>query len=339
VIDGVVKSWFTGNELAFGTRNPRTSIYVQPYGFSELEQLIHQITSHLYAEEYNARYFSQGGTTKGIINIKSDPTINGVLDANQIEGFKRQWHAQISGLTGAWKTPIVQTPGLEYLNVNQSNREMEFEKWMNYLINIACAVYQIDPAEVNFPNNGGAGGSGGALFEGNAEGRLKNSKDKGLRPLLRHIEGMINKYIISRFSNEYVFNFVGIDAQTEKEVLDLDKDAVRVFKTVNEIRKERDMKPIDSGDIILDSTYIQYLNMKSQQDMMAQQGATMSEEDEEDEEVPEREEEYEGEEDINEEEQYDFGWEDSDVDIETEEEDIEKGLNKEGYKILEIFID
>lgn len=23
---------------------------------------------------------------------------------------------------------------------------------MNYLINIACAVYRIDPAEINFPN-------------------------------------------------------------------------------------------------------------------------------------------------------------------------------------------
>ena len=52
VIDGTVVSWFTSNELAFGIRNPRTSIYMQPYGFSELEQLITQITSHLYSSAY-----------------------------------------------------------------------------------------------------------------------------------------------------------------------------------------------------------------------------------------------------------------------------------------------
>ena len=92
VIDGTVQTWFTSNELAFGIRNPRTSIYLQPYGFSELEQLITQITSHLYAEEYNMKYFSQGGTTKGIINLKQDP--NGVMNTEQLESFKRQWRAQ-----------------------------------------------------------------------------------------------------------------------------------------------------------------------------------------------------------------------------------------------------
>ena len=71
VVDGTIVSWFTSKELAFGIRNPRSNINMQPYGFSELEMLIQQITSHLYAEEYNSKFFSQGGTTKGIINIKS----------------------------------------------------------------------------------------------------------------------------------------------------------------------------------------------------------------------------------------------------------------------------
>lgn len=136
--------------MAFCVRNPRTNIDTQPYGFSELEQLITQVTSHLYAEEYNSKFFSQGGTTKGIINLKTDPT--GIGNREQLASFKRQWMAQVNGLTGAWKTPVVQIPdGIEYINVSQSNREMEFEKWMNYLVNIVCAIYQIDPAEVNFP--------------------------------------------------------------------------------------------------------------------------------------------------------------------------------------------
>ena len=130
VVDGTIVSWFTARELAFGVRNPRTNINLQPYGFSELEQLIHQITSHLYAEEYNSKFFSQGGTTKGIINIKSDP--NGIGNKEQLDSFKRQWRAQVNGMTGAWKTPVLQVPdGIEYINVSQSNREMEFEKWMN----------------------------------------------------------------------------------------------------------------------------------------------------------------------------------------------------------------
>lgn len=269
VIDGMVVAWFTANELAFGVRNPRSSIYLQPYGFSELEQLVTQITSHLYAEQYNAKYFSQGGTTKGIINIKQDP--NGIMNNEQLESFKRQWRAQVSGLTGAWKTPVLQVPnGVEYINVSQSNRDMEFSQWMNYLVNIACAIYQIDPAEINFPNNGGVSGTGGGVFESSNETRIKNSKDKGLRPLLRFIEDYINKNIISEFSDEYVFNFVGMDEKSEEEVVELQSKEVKTYKTVNEIRAEHGKEAIEGGDVILDASW---LNYKQQMDAQGSMGS------------------------------------------------------------------
>ncbi len=65
------------------------------------------------------------------------------VSRTQLDAFRRQWTAQLSGTTGSWKTPVVSVEGLEYINVSQSNREMEYEMWMNYLINICCAVYQI----------------------------------------------------------------------------------------------------------------------------------------------------------------------------------------------------
>lgn len=274
VVDGTIVSWFTARELAFGVRNPRTNINLQPYGFSELEQLIHQITSHLYAEEYNSKFFSQGGTTKGIINIKSDP--NGVGNKEQLDSFKRQWRAQVNGMTGAWKTPVLQVPnGIEYINVSQSNREMEFEKWMNYLVNIVCAVYQIDPAEVNFPNNGGVSGNGGSVFESSQEVKLKNSKDKGLKPLMRFIESIINKFVVSKFSQDYVFVFTGLDEKSEEEKAELDTKQVKTWRTVNEIRKEHGEKPLENGDIILDPSYLNYIQQK---EMVAQQGEMGSDE-------------------------------------------------------------
>ena len=284
VVDGTVVSWFTAKELAFGVRNPRTNINLQPYGFSELEQLIQQITSHLYAEEYNSKFFSQGGTTKGIINIKSDP--NGIGNKEQLESFKRQWRAQVNGMSGAWKTPVLQVPdGIEYVNVSQSNREMEFANWMNYLINIVCAIYQIDPAEVNFPNNGGASPQG-SVFESSQESKLKNSKDKGLKPLLRFIESVINKFIISKFSQDYVFVFTGLDEKSEEEKAELDSKQVKTWRTINEIRKEHGEKPLENGDIILDPSYLNYIQQK---EMAASQGDMSGEEVPMEDEMPEEE--------------------------------------------------
>lgn len=274
VIDGKIVAYFTADEMAFCVSNPRTDIKVSGYGYSELEMLVHQITSHLWAEEYNSRFFSQGGTTKGILNLKG--TAEAPISPHQLESFKRQWLSQISGMTGAWKTPVVSVDGLEYINVSQSNREMEFEKWMNYLINIACAVYQIDPAEINFPNRGGAGGTGGGgLGDGGIEERLNHSKDKGLRPLLRFIESQINKHIISKFDRKFVFTFVGIDAKSEKEIADIRRLEITTYRTINEIRKEEGLPAIEGGDIILDAQYVSHLGQLKQQEMMSQMGGGM----------------------------------------------------------------
>ncbi len=267
IINNETVAEFDGSELAFGVRNPRTDINVQPYGLSELEILVQQVTAHLWAEEYNSRYFSQGGTTKGILNLKG---MN--IGKEQLDAFRRQWTAQLSGMTGAWKTPVVSVEGLEYINVSQSNREMEYEMWMNYLINISCAVYQIDPAEVNFPNRGGAGGSGGGgLGDGGIEDRLKNSRDKGLRPLLRFIESIINRHVLRRFSSDFSFNFVGLNGESESERMELENKQVRSFKTINEIRAEHDLEPVEDGDIVLDPTYTNYVLQKEQNQQMMQE--------------------------------------------------------------------
>lgn len=267
VIDNKMVNAFSASEMAFGVRNPRTSINLQPYGFGELEQIINQVTSHLFAEEYNSRYFSQGGTTKGIINIKGK---SGVGDRENIESFKRQWKAQVSGLYGAWKTPILQVPeGLEYLNVSQSNREMEFQQWMNYLINICCAVYQIDPSEVNFPNNGGVGGKS-SLINNDSSDKLDNSKDKGLRPLLAFLADLINKYLVAPFSDDFIFEFVGDGSKSDKEIAELESAAVKTYKTVNEVRAEHDMPPLENGDMLLDGVYAQAIIQAKQREQQLQ---------------------------------------------------------------------
>lgn len=276
VIDGEVRATFSDKEMAFCVRNPRTDIRLSPYGFGEIEQVITQITSHLYAEEYNGRYFSQGGTTKGILNIKTSPAgkdggVQGTIQNNQLEAFRAQWNSQVAGLTGAWKTPVLQVPnGIEYINVSQSNREMEFEKWMNYLVNICCSIFQIDPAEVNFPNNGGVGGTSGGLFQGNVEDKLQNSKDKGLRPLLRFLEDIINKHIVERFSDDFVFVFDGLDPENEAEKLENIVKQIHNFKTLNEVREEYGLPPIEGGHLILDASYINYISSKEYQESQEQ---------------------------------------------------------------------
>lgn len=270
VINGKIVAGFTADEMAFAVRNPSTDVETQPYGLSEIETIVRQVTSYLEAEDYNMRFFQQGGMTKGILNIKGEKGGPAPGDRQTLESFKRQWRTQVTGQKGAWKIPVFTLPGeLEFINIAQSGGEMVFEKWVNYLINIICGAYKIDPAEINFPNNGGVGGKGSSLFSGDGE-KIDNSKQKGLFPLLKFIENTINKNIIEKFNteDEYKFVFDGIDNESESEQVDLAKKKTESYMTINEVRAEKGLPEIEGGDIIASPYYIQAKQMAPGGDSM-----------------------------------------------------------------------
>lgn len=266
VIQGAVRHVFDEWEMAFGVRNPRTDIASFGYGFSEIEMLVTTITSHMNAETYNRKFFSQGSVIKGVL------TFEGAVPPDQLEAFRRQWYQQVTGVNNAWRTPIMslgKDSKLNWTNLHSNNREMEFGKWMEYCIKTICGVFQIDPIEIGFDiSRMGAGqqGSGGGLGQGNQAERYGFSQDKGLRPLLVFLQSLINDYIVYRIDPNFEFQFVGLNVNSEKDDLDKAVQQVKAFKTVNEIRAEHDLEEIDMekikknpGELILDPSFIQFV--------------------------------------------------------------------------------
>jgi hypothetical protein len=268
IIDGKVVTTYTEQELGFGIRNPRTSIKQNGYGVSELEILVNTVTAHLWAEEYNRRFFSQGSAPKGIIHFE------GNISQEQLTGFRRQWHAQVMGVFNSWRTPIIAAPAkLQYTNLQMSNKQMEFSNWIDYLIKIICAVYLIDPSEIGFDLKGGATQGAAPLFESHQEAKQKMSRDRGLRPLLKFIQTEINKNIVFRlYDGRYEFEFLGLDAKTEEQLQEMHLKEVQNFKTVDEIRAEYDLPPLGhdrGGDVIMNASYLNYLNQLQMQKMQS----------------------------------------------------------------------
>lgn len=269
VIDNQIRAKFHENELAFAIRNPRTDIEVGGYGLSELEIALKQFIAHDNTETFNDRFFSHGGTTRGVLQIKT------TQDQSQhaLDIFRREWRNSLSGINGSWQIPVISAEDVKFVNMTPSGRDMEFEKWLNYLINVITALYGIDPSEINFPNNGGAtGGKGGALNEGNAKDKFQASQNKGLQPLLRFIEETINTHIISEFSDRYVFQFVGGDAETELEKIKVLAEKTKVAMTVNEARRELGLPgDVMGGDVIMNGVHIQRLGQLIQEDQQKEQ--------------------------------------------------------------------
>jgi hypothetical protein len=270
ILNGDVVARYRANEIMYGIRNPTTAIKNNGYGISEIEQLMGVVTNIFNAMTHNAMFFKNGAAVKGLINIKPNSK-GGGAPASQVEAFKRAWRAMVTGADNAWSTPILQSDGVEFVNMGSTNREMEFHLYLEFLVKIACAVYAIDPGEINFFLSGASGGSS-PLFEDSHEAKLKMSKDKGLRPLLSAISRWINQFIIAPISEEYVFSFVGIDSKNEKDIIDLRKTEGSAYKTLDEIREEAGLSPLgadEGGDLILNPQYMQF---KQQQAMEAMQG-------------------------------------------------------------------
>lgn len=250
-------------ELCFGVRNPSTSIYSNGYGTSELEELINVVTSMLWGDEYNRRFFSQGSAPKGLLRIK------GNVNEASLQQFKQQWQAMISGVMQSWKTPVVEAD-VDWIDLQKNNRDMEYASWMEYLIKLACAIYSIDPSEIGWDISRSSG-SGGGLFEGGQEKRLQHSKDKGLYPMLKFLQRKINKFIVEQINPDFEFIFMGLNGMTIEQELDMDIKKAKSFQTINEIRQKWDLKEIEHGDIIEDSIYAQQLAASQQQQMTSQQ--------------------------------------------------------------------
>jgi hypothetical protein len=265
VYQSIIRHMYTYKEMAFCVRNGDNNLKRNGYGISELETLINLITSILWAEDYNKRWFSQGQMINGILNLK-----NANLPQEQLEAFRRQWQTLASSVTNAHKLPVLSIKdGVEFINFHSSNRDMEYSNWMEFLVKMCTAVYLIDPAEVNYDYRGAS--ESAPLFEASPEAKLKHSRDKGLRNLLNFIEEKMNFHIVQEIDPNLYFEFVGIDMKDEQEIVNIRASEVQAYKKVNEVRKEAGMELLskeEGGEMIANAVIV---NALLQQQANAQQ--------------------------------------------------------------------
>jgi hypothetical protein len=262
VYDNVIINEYTKREMAFSIRNPRSSIRTHNYGTSEAEMMISTITYLLWGMQYNGNQFSQGTVAKGLLNLK------GSIPERQLRAFRRQWYQMVSGVENAFRTPILNAENVEWIDLYKSNREMEYSAWIDFLIKIACAIFAMDPIEVNF-KYGGSGQK--AMFEAANKVKIVESKAKGLAPLLRFLERSINENILWPIDPNFCLEFTGLSPMTPKELADLETMKVRTYMMVDEIRAQHDLPalPHGLGRVINDPNW-----MQARRDVMLQQQAS-----------------------------------------------------------------
>lgn len=243
VIQGVPVAEFGPDEIMFAVRRPRTDLQNFGYGYPELIDLIDIITAFLWGFQYNANYFRQGMNTKGIL------VLSGPMNPEQFQTFRRDFQAMAMGVSAAHRIPMInmttKDSTVQWLRIGKESADMEYREWMNWLMKVICALYLIDPAEIGFQF--GTEGQRAPVFQTNPEARIQAGRDKGLRPLLRALQGWINRWIIHPLNPDFEIVFTGIGDFAEKERADFDRTRATTYVTIDEIRAEHQMPPLPGG--------------------------------------------------------------------------------------------
>jgi len=258
VVQGQVRSAYTYDDLIYVPRNLRADVTAGGYGLSETEILIKVVTGFLNAFTYNTGYFDNNKIPKGMLHL------TGNYSEQDINAFKRQWNAMVKGVNNAWTLPVMVSKDQEskaaFENFGAEQNEIMFAKWMTFLASLACAIYAIDPTEINFE----AFTAGTSSLSGSdTEEKIAHSTDKGLRPILSYYESLFTDYVVSEWGDEYVFRWTGLDDEAPEQIFERQK----LVMTVNEMRALDNMESIDDpwGDSPINPSLQSAWQMSQQQ--------------------------------------------------------------------------
>ncbi len=255
-----VTATYTDEDIIFDYKNKRSDLRFRGFGYSAVEQAIDIITTLLFGYNYLRDQMVRDRVPKGFIQVMGD------AGKDQLDAIREYWYAAMSGAGGVWNIPVLPSGkegiGLDWKNIQPSNRDMEYHKAMMFITTIICAVFGMDPAEMGIKTDDSQ-----AIIGENSEPRIAQSKDRGLASMLSFLEQHINK-VLRKINEEYRFEFVGLKKDDESKLADLRKKNVETFVTINELREADGMEPIeeDYANVVLNPQAVQiYQSAKMQE--------------------------------------------------------------------------
>ena len=249
VVQGRICTKYSIDDLIYEPRNPRSDIIAAGYGMGEVEMLVKLITGYLNALTYNNSYFDANTIPKGVLHM------TGNYSQRDLAAFKRYWNSLVKGVKNAWTVPVMTSKDQEsrvaFEKFGAEQNEMMFARWMTFLTSAICAVFGMDPAEINSDSFS----AGASPLSGSDTGeRLAASKDKGLRPLLSYFENLFTDYVVSGFGDKYCFRWTGLDEEDEDKRWERGK----LSMTWNEMRAEDGREAVEGpiGDVPINPSLV-----------------------------------------------------------------------------------
>ena len=238
--------WVAMMPIPFGTREivymMRNSRSDSIYGRSPVEVLQDVLQTLIYGATFNLDYFINNNMPDGVIQL---------IGANQEqmnafrERFEQQFKKQDSW--GNWrkifhKFPISNSE-VKFTPFALKPQEMAIIEQQTWFSKLVWSCFGVTPSELGYTESSN---------RATEMVQSKVFKRKAIRPLLRVLEYHINTQLIPEFGYddiEFKFNDYDVEEDLERHKL-FEIQLRNSIKTINEVREEIGMHPVEGGDKI-----------------------------------------------------------------------------------------
>lgn len=273
-IEDKIYNTYTNDQIVFDYKYKRSDVRFRGYGYSPLEQSIDLITTLLFGYNYIRDQLVRDRMPKGFISVMGD------VSKPQLDSIRSYWYAAMSGAGGQWNIPILPSGkdgiGIDFKTLNQSNKDMEYHKLMQFVSSTVSAVFGFDLTEAGINSE-----ESKPLVGNNGEApQIQNSKERGKESMLAFLEQHMNK-ILRKVTTDYRFEFTGLNVEDESRREEVRTKRLKTTETINSLRHEDGKDPIeeDYADVVLNEQAVQiYMSSKQQEQqekMMQQQQGGM----------------------------------------------------------------
>lgn len=247
---GGITAAFSDRDIIYDLGNELNDIRYYKQGLSVVEKANIAVVAFINSITFNSNGLSRGSIPKVAIAMGKDQAYT----EEQLEDMQDEWMANFESMDGQWNIPLLNGDA-KVLNMLPNNRDMEYQKYMEFTGALICSICGVDSAELGLRLN-----QAQAVLSENSDGKQIFSKNRAVRERLGGFAYIMNRWIEKsgyEFAKDFVFRFNGLSTEDKSFEADLKKKKVETYMTVNEIRAEEDLKPVENGDIILNTVFMQ----------------------------------------------------------------------------------
>lgn len=220
------------------------------YGLGPIEAAKTYVETEQYASDWTKNALYNSGRPSGIVTIK------GTIDEEQFKSLKKQFRTEYAGTQNAGKTLMIKgSDGIDYQKLGMELSELALKDLKDMTRDDIMMMFRVSKTMLGI--------SEGVNLNNARESRVMFKESIVIAEWDRLIDHL-NAFLMPQLGDGFMIGYELPDLQSGTEQVAEWTAGVNKWLTVNDIRKERGLKPLPGGDVLYQSLALVPLTAESE---------------------------------------------------------------------------